>query len=105
MVTIRKNGMVLEVPSGAFKSMYKPAGWEKDSDLPIHDTIEQEEAPVEAYEPEDHKAAQTDEEVLQSMTREELKQYASLLGIKNLKGSTNRENLIKAIEEHSKQGG
>lgn len=112
MMKISKNGLVLEVTSGAYKSMYKAAGWS-----PVRETIaaapqkpaggvSQEggsnpppkghEAPTEPQ-----KAHTGEEETLHKMSDDELKQYASLLGIqtRDLKG---RKKLMEAIKNHRK---
>lgn len=106
MIKISKGGLVLEVTSGAYKAIYKAAGWS-----PV------EETPVAAPQtpsggvsgaggsnpsPEDPQVDHTGEEdTLNKMSDDELKQYASLLGIqtKDLKG---RKKLMEAIKAHQK---
>lgn len=126
MVKITNGDLVLKVSSGAFKSIYAPAGWVKVGETPA--MVPEEPAvgsqetggsnhtadPVEAPEghsgaSEDHKGGEpteghtgedpTDEETLTGMTDVELKQYASLLGIKT-NGLKTKEELMEAIKAH-----
>lgn len=112
MMKIFKNGLVLEVTSGAYKSMYKAAGWSPVEETPVaapqapavdvsgeggsNSTPEGQEASTEPQ-----GANMGEEETLNKMSDDELKQYASLLGIqtKDLKG---RKKLMEAIKAHQK---
>lgn len=128
MIRITNGDLVLKVSSGAFKSIYAPAGWVEVGETPA---MAPEEPPVGSQEtggsnhtadpekategsPEGfsgpspkgetgghHKEDLTDEEILANMTDVELKQYASLLGIKT-KGLKTKEELMEAIKAHQK---
>lgn len=112
MIKISKGHLVLEVTSGAYKAIYKAAGWS-----PVEETLAsapQEPAVDVSGEggsnstPESQEASTEpqganmgEEETLNKMSDDELKQYASLLGIqtKDLKG---RKKLMEAIKAHQK---
>lgn len=112
MIKISKGSLVLEVTSGAYKAIYKAAGWSPVEETPIaapqapavdvseeggsNSTPEGQEASTEPQE-----ANMGEEETLNKMSDDELKQYASLLGIqtKDLKG---RKKLMEAIKAHQK---
>lgn len=126
MIKITNGDLVLKVSSGAFKSIYAPAGWVEVGETPA---TAPEEPPVGSQEtggsnhtadpenpsdghsvasedpegeelPEGHTGEDlTDEETLAGMTYVELKQYASLLGIKT-KGLKTKEELMEAIKAH-----
>ena len=128
MVKITNGDLFLKVTGGAFRSIYAPAGWVEVGETPA---MAPEEPPVGSQEvggsnhtadpveaPEGHSGASedpegeepteghtgddpTDEETLAGMTDVELKQYASLLGIKT-KGLKTKEELMKAIKAHQK---
>lgn len=111
MIKISKGGRVLEVTSGAYKAIYKATGWSPVDKTPAaasqkpavdvsgeggsNSIPEGREASTELQE------AHTGEETLNKMSDDELKQYASLLGIqtKDLKG---RKKLMEAIKAHQK---
>lgn len=112
MIKISKGHLVLEVTSGAYKAIYKAAGWSPVEETPAAapqepagDVFEErgsnsnsggQEASTEPQ------GANTGEEdTLNKMSDDELKQYASLLGIqtKDLKG---RKKLMEAIKAHQK---
>lgn len=126
MVKITNGDLVLKVTGGAFSSIYAPAGWVEVGEIPAmvpeepavgsqetggsNHTADPEGAPGGSPEgSEDHKGEEpteghtgedpTDEETLAGMTDVELKQYASLLGIKT-KGLKTKEELMKAIKAH-----
>lgn len=128
MVKITNGDLVLKVTGGAFRSIYAPAGWvevgETPAMVPEEPAVGSQETggsnhttdPVEAPNghsefsegpggeepPEGHTGEDpTDEETLAGMTDVELKQYASLLGIKT-KGLKTKEELMKAIKAHQK---
>lgn len=112
MIKISKGPLVLEVTSGAYKAIYKAAGWSPVEETPVaapqapavdvsevggsNSTPKGQEAPTEPQ-----KAYTREEETLHKMSDDELKQYASLLGIqtKDLKG---RKKLMEAIKAHQK---
>lgn len=112
MIKISKGHLVLEVTSGAYKAIYKAAGWSPVEETSVaapqepavgvsgeggsNSTPEGQEASTEPQ------GANTEEEdTLNKMSDDELKQYASLLGIqtKDLKG---RKKLMEAIKAHQK---
>lgn len=82
MLKITNGTQHLIVSKGAFKELYSHSGW-----------AVVDETPTDAH-PE-----ATEEEVLQNMSEVELKQYASLLGIKTRSLKT-REELVEAIKAH-----
>lgn len=112
MIKISKGHLVLEVTSGAYKAIYKAAGWSPVEETPVaapqapagdvseeggsNPTSEGQEASTEPQ-----GANMGEEETLNKMSEDELKQYASLLGIqtKDLKG---RKKLMEAIKAHQK---
>lgn len=112
MIKISKGHLVLEVTSGAYKAIYKAAGWSPVEETPVaasqesavgvseeggsNSTPEGQEASTEPQ-----GANMGEEETLNKMSDDELKQYASLLGIqtKDLKG---RKKLMEAIKAHQK---
>lgn len=127
MVKITNGDLVLKVTGGAFRSIYAPAGWVEVGETPAmapeeppvgsqetggsnhtadpvkasngHSVASEDpegEEPTEGHTGEDL----TDEEnTLQNMSEVELKQYASLLGIKT-KGLKTKEELMEAIKAH-----
>lgn len=112
MIKITKGGRVLEVTSGAYKAIYKAAGWSPVEETPVAApqelTVDVSEAGDSNPTPEGQEASTEpqganmgDEETLNKMSDDELKQYASLLGIqtKDLKG---RKKLMEAIKAHQK---
>lgn len=119
MIKISKGGLVLEVTSGAYKAIYRAAGWSPMEETPIaapqEPAVGVSEAGGSNPTPEDSTASeepqedQEDQEVseesgdetLNKMSNNELRQYASLLGIqtKDLKG---RKKLMEAIKAHQK---
>lgn len=112
MIKISKGHLVLEVTSGAYKAIYKAAGWSPVEETPAaapqepavgvseeggsNSTPEAQGASTERQ-----GANMGEEETLNKMSDDELKQYASLLGIqtKDLKG---RKKLMEAIKAHQK---
>lgn len=128
MVKITNGDLVLKVTGGAFRSIYAPAGWVEVGETPAmapaeppvgsqetggsNHTADPVKAPeghsVDSEDPEGEEPPKghtvedpTDEETLAGMTDVELKQYASLLGIKT-KGLKTKEELMKAIKAHQK---
>lgn len=112
MIKITKGGRVLEVTSGAYKAIYKATGWSPVEETPVaapqEPAVDVSEAGDSNPTPEGHEASAEsqganmgDEETLNKMSDDELKQYASLLGIqtKDLKG---RKKLMEAIKAHQK---
>lgn len=112
MIKISKDGLVLEVSSGAYKTMYKAAGWspvvETPAAAPQEPAVDFSGERGSNHTPEDHDGSEEpqwanmgEEEILNKMSDDELKQYASLLGIqtKDLKG---RKKLMEAIKAPQK---
>lgn len=126
MLTIQKLGMTLTVPAGAFKEHYSQAGWTVVGKTPAKPPQEPDKAPGEGGGSNhttdsqtgsdgsqtgsddlsgqgdvstDQEEATTDQETLEKMSDEELKQYASLLGIKT-KSLKSREQILQAIMSH-----
>lgn len=113
MIKISKGHLVLEVTSGAYKAIYKAAGWspvgETTAAAPQAPAVGvSEEGGSSNSTPEGQEASTEpqgantgEEDTLNKMSDDELKQYASLLGIqtKDLKG---RKKLMEAIKAHQK---
>lgn len=119
MIKITKDGRVLEVTSGAYKAIYKATGWSPVEETPVaapqepavdvpeeggsNSTPENSTASEEPQEPQEDQEAseESGDETLNKMSNNELRQYASLLGIqtKDLKG---RKKLMEAIKAHQK---
>lgn len=122
MIKITKGGRVLGVTSGAYKAIYRAAGWSPVGETPVaapqesavgvseaggsNPTPEAFTAPEEPQEPQEDQEDQgaseeSGNETLNKMSNNELRQYASLLGIqtKDLKG---RKKLMEAIKAHQK---
>lgn len=110
MIKISKGGLVLEVTSGAYKAIYKAAGWSPVDETP---TAAPQTPPVGVSgaggsnpTPEDHTTPEKpqedptgEEETLNKMSDDELRQYASLLGIQTT-GLKSRKKLMEAIKAH-----
>lgn len=125
MIKITKGGRVLEVTSGAYKAIYKATGWSPVEETPVaapqepaegvsgdggsNPTPEAFTASEEPQEPQEDledlepqgASGESEDETLNKMSNDELRQYASLLGIqtKDLKG---RKKLMEAIKAHQK---
>lgn len=125
MIKISKGGRVLEVTSGAYKAIYKATGWSPVEETPVaapqepaegvsgdggsNPTPEAFTASEEPQEPQEdledpepqEASGESEDETLNKMSNDELRQYASLLGIqtKDLKG---RKKLMEAIKAHQK---
>lgn len=112
MLEIRKDDMVLKVSNGSFKSMYGPSGWVVADAPPVEPSQKPPVAPMGAVgnippsdwdtSPGNTQGAPTsdsDEDTLFKMNVDELRQYASLLGIK-VKDLKTRNKLIEAIKSH-----
>lgn len=122
MIKITKDGRVLEVTSGAYKAIYKATGWSPVEETPVaapqepavdvseeggsNSTPEGHGASAEPQRPQedlkDQEASEeSGDETLNKMSNDELRQYASLLGIqtKDLKG---RKKLMETIKAHQK---
>lgn len=131
MIKISKGDRVLEVTSGAYRVIYKATGWSPVEETPAaapqepaegvsevgdsNPTPEALTASEELQEPQEDSEPQEDledlesqessgeseDETLNRMSNDELRQYASLLGIqtKDLKG---RKKLMEAIKAHQK---
>lgn len=114
MLRITRGGQTLLVPKGAFKELYSPLGWVVEGSSPIApqwpamgvngegegNTTPDPETPPDTppSDPEPHKNLD-EEDILQNMSEVELKQYASLLGIKT-KDLKTRKGLMEAIKSH-----
>ena len=61
MIKIRKGTQIIEVPTGAFKSFYKTAGWTEFKEVKQESSLEKE---------------------IRSMSNDELKRFAKERGIK-----------------------
>ena len=109
MLRITNGERTLIVSKGAFKELYSSSGW-----AVVDDTLAmppQEPAVTPGEEggsnhtadpenpPEGHSGGSDEENTLQNMSEVELKQYASLLGIKT-KTLKTREELMEAIKAH-----
>lgn len=115
MLRITNGRQVLMIPKGAFKEMYSHSGWEVVDDTPSmspqefvmapeegegsNHTAESQDSSDDPYMASGEDNAQDGEDILQNMSEVELKQYASLLGIKT-KTLKTREELMKAIKAH-----
>lgn len=112
MIKITKDGRVLGVTSGAYKAIYKATGWspveETSVAAPQEPAVDVSEEGGSNSTPEGHGVSAEpqednmgEDETLNKMSNDELRQYASLLGIqtKDLKG---RKKLMEAIKAHQK---
>lgn len=125
MIKITKDGRVLEVTSGAYKAIYKATGWSPVEETPVaasqepavdvseeggsNSTPEGHGASAEPQKPQEdlkdpepqEASGESEDETLNKMSNDELRQYVSLLGIqtKDLKG---RKKLMEAIKAHQK---
>lgn len=111
MLRITRGGQTLLVPKGAFRELYSPLGWVVEGSSPTAPqwpamgvseegegggTTPYPETPSSDSEPNKNL---DEESILQNMSEVELKQYASLLGIKTRNLKT-REELMGAIRSH-----
>lgn len=115
MLRITNGEQTLIVSKGAFKELYSHSGWAAVGYTPAMPPQEPSVTPGEGggsnytADPETSTDAhfdgsvgddfQDEENTLQNMSEVELKQYASLLGIKTRTLKT-REELVKAIKAH-----
>lgn len=108
MLRITNGEQTLIVSKGAFKELYSHSGWAVVDDTPAMPLQEPAVTPGEGggsnptadpENPPDGHSEATEEETLQNMSEVELKQYASLLGIKT-KTLKTREELMEAIKAH-----
>lgn len=115
MLRITNGEQTLTVSRGAFKELYSPYGWVVVDDIPAIPPQEPAVTPGEGgdsnhttdpkdssdghSEGSDEGDTQDGEDTLQNMSEVELKQYASLLGIKT-KTLKTRGELMKAIKAH-----
>lgn len=111
MITIHKNGATRRVTKSAFREIFSPLGWKAEMVFTTKAPQEAAKAPGEAqgskptmgkgepsHEPDMDSGG---EETLDNMSDGELRQYASLLGVKT-SGLKTRKDLIRAI--NSKRG-
>ena len=115
MLRITNGEQTLIVSKGAFKEMYSSSGWavvDDTSAMPPQEpavtpgegggsnhTADPENLPDGHSGGSDGDDTQDEENTLQNMSEVELKQYASLLGIKT-KTLKTREELMEAIKAH-----
>lgn len=108
MLKITNGTQHLIVSKGAFRELYSPLGWAVVDETPVTPPQEPVRTPGELggskhttdpETPTDIHSEATEEETLQNMSEVELKQYASLLGIRT-KGLKTREELVEAIKAH-----
>lgn len=115
MLRITNGKQILTVSKGAFKELYSPSGWVVVDNTPAIPLQEPAEGPGGGGDskptipvnnlPEgpsnglDGDESLDEEDTLQNMSEIELKQYASLLGIKT-KTLKTREELMRAIKAH-----
>ena len=115
MLRITNGEQTLIVSKGAFRELYSPSGWAVVDDISATPPQEPTVAPggsrgsnhtTGLENPSDGHSggfdgddSQDEENTLQNMSEIELKQYASLLGIKT-KTLKTREELMKAIRAH-----
>lgn len=108
MLRITNGEQTLIVSKGAFKELYSSSGWAVVDETTVTPPQEPAVAPGELggskptanpETPTDIHSEATEEETLQNMSEVELKQYASLLGIKT-KNLKTREELVEAIKAH-----
>lgn len=117
MLRITDGKQILTVSKGAFKELYSQSGWVVVDDAPAMPTQEPAVTPGEGggsnhtavvkdssdgpYMASGGDDTQDEENTLQNMSEIELKQYASLLGIKT-KTLKTRKELMEAIKAHQK---
>ena len=117
MLRITNGEQTLIVSKGAFKELYSSSGWAVVDDTPAMPPQEPAVTPGEGggsnhtagpeNPPDGHSEGsegddiQDEENTRQNMSEVELKQYASLLGIKT-KTLKTREELMEAIKSHQK---
>lgn len=114
MLRITREGQTLLVPKGAFKELYSPLGWVVERCPPTapwglamgdngeggENTTSPPKLPPDTPSSDLESNKNLDEEdILRNMSEMELKQYASLLGIKT-KNLKTREDLMKAIRSY-----
>lgn len=96
MITIYKGNQKAVVPSGSYKHMFKPYGWttKKPKGTPQEeDHIEETTTPKEQGNAPQQEGSKTS---LESMSDQELRQYAALVKV-NVKGLKTREELLEAL--------
>lgn len=105
MVKITNGEQTLIVSRGAFRELYLPSGWLEVGNTPFITPQELPKAPMgngdgkPTTDPEELSVAHSEEDAINGMSEMELKQYASLLGIKT-KNLKTREDLLAAIRSH-----
>lgn len=94
MITIYKGNQKAVVPSGSYKHMFKPYGWT---------TKKPRSTPPEEDHPEETTTSKEQGDTngegktsLESMSEQELRQYAALVKV-NVKGLKTREELLRAL--------
>ena len=113
MLRITNGKQTLVVTKGAFKELYSNSGWSPVENTPILTPLEPPVTPgdedsinstmgqenIEENSPNVQGESTNEEDTLKNMSEVELKQYASLLGIKT-KNLKTREELMEAIKSH-----
>ena len=108
MLKITNGTQHLIVSKGAFRELYSHSGWAVVDEIPAPPPQEPTVTPGKRGDskhttnqetPTDSHSEATEEETLQNMSEVELKQYASLLGIKT-KNLKTRGELVEAIKAH-----
>lgn len=97
MITIYKGNQKATVPSGSYKSMFKPYGWttrkpKRGEEPPVPPVPPQPPVP-----PEENTSSRGDKTTLEGMSEQELRQYAALVKV-NVKGLKTREELLEALK-------
>lgn len=110
---IKKNGEVMDVTKGAFRELFKDAGWKQTKDKPTQKkSSNMTPKPKEGKKPEqveipfanvlnEEPEEEIEEDyklVLEDMTVKELIEYAAENDI-DLEGKTRKDDIIAAIEE------
>lgn len=105
MITIYKGNQKAVVPSGSYKSLFKPYGWTtkkpkatpKEEDHTEETSGQQEGQGNTAQEEQGNTQQQEgDKTPLENMSEQELRQYAALVKV-NVKGLKTREELLEAL--------
>lgn len=107
MITIYKGNQKAVVPSGSYKSMFKPYGWTtkkpkatpKGEDRTEETTTRQQEEQGDTRQQQEEGDTAHEEQnktPLESMSEQELRQYAALVKV-NVKGLKTREELLEAL--------
>lgn len=103
MITIYKGNQKAVVPSGSYKSLFKPYGWttKKPKATPkeedhTEETSGQQERQGDTNHGEQGDTNEGGKTPLENMSEQELRQYAALVKV-NVKGLKTREELLEAL--------